>query len=40
MGKRPAEVELFEGNMASIQREIRPSMQREEHQPWKQDSNE
>ena len=30
MGKRPAAVELFEGNMGSIQREIRPSMQREE----------
>ena len=30
MGKRPAGVELFEGNMASIQREIRPSMQRDE----------
>jgi RNA-directed DNA polymerase len=30
MGKRPAGVELFEGNMASMQREIRPSMQRDE----------
>ena len=30
MGKRPAEVELFEGNMGSIQREVRPSMQRED----------
>ena len=30
MGKRPAEGELFEGNMGSIQREIRSSMQREE----------
>lgn len=30
MGKRPAEVELFVGNMGSIQREVRPSMQREE----------
>lgn len=30
MGKRPAEVELFVGNMGSIQREIRPSMQRED----------
>src|SRR5208283_1416881 len=30
MGKRPAEDELFEGNMGSIQREIRSSMQREE----------
>ncbi|MBI3061089.1 MAG: group II intron reverse transcriptase/maturase [Deltaproteobacteria bacterium] len=30
MGKRPAEVELFVGNMGSIQREIRSSMQREE----------
>ena len=30
MGKRPAEVELFGGNMGSIQRESRPSMQREE----------
>ena len=30
MGKRPAEVELFVGNMGSIQREIRASMQREE----------
>ena len=30
MGKRPAEVELFGGNMVSIQREIRPSMQRED----------
>ena len=29
MGKRPAGVELFEGNMGSIQREIRSSMQRE-----------
>src|SRR6266478_2883984 len=30
MGKRPAEVELFSGNMGSIQREPRPSIQREE----------
>jgi len=30
MGKRPAEDELFEGNMGSIQREIRSFMQREE----------
>lgn len=30
MGKRPASVELFDGNMASIQREIWPSMQRDE----------
>jgi len=30
MGKRPADVELFEGNMASIQWEIRPSIQRGE----------
>jgi len=30
MGKRPAEVELFVGNMGSIQRESRSSMQREE----------
>jgi RNA-directed DNA polymerase len=30
MGKRPAEDELFEGNMGSIQREIRASMQRED----------
>ena len=30
MGKRPAEVELFVGNMGSIQREKRSSMQREE----------
>ena len=30
MGKRPAEDELFEGNMGSIQREIRSSMQRED----------
>jgi RNA-directed DNA polymerase len=30
MGKRPAEVELFDGNMGSIQWEIRPSMQRED----------
>jgi hypothetical protein len=30
MGKRPAEGELFEGNMGSIQREIRSSMRREE----------
>jgi RNA-directed DNA polymerase len=30
MGKRPAEDELFEGDMGSIQREIRSSMQREE----------
>src|ERR1700760_312146 len=29
MGKRPAGVELFEGNMASIQGEIRPSIQRD-----------
>jgi hypothetical protein len=28
MGKRPAGVELFEGNMASMQWEIRPSIQR------------
>src|SRR6201987_4157003 len=30
MGKRPAEDELFVGNMGSIQREIRASMQRED----------
>jgi RNA-directed DNA polymerase len=30
MGKRPASVELFEGNMASMQGEIWPSMQRDE----------
>jgi len=30
MGKRPAEVELLSGDMGSIQREIRPSIQREE----------
>src|SRR5216683_287948 len=30
MGKRPAEDELFVGNMGSIQREIRTSMQRED----------
>jgi RNA-directed DNA polymerase len=30
MGKRPAEAELFVGNMGSIQREIRASMQRED----------
>ena len=30
MGKRPAEVESFVGDMGSIQWEIRPSMQREE----------
>jgi RNA-directed DNA polymerase len=30
MGKRPAGVELFEGNMVSMQRGIRPSMQRDE----------
>ena len=30
MGKRSAVVELFLGNMGSIQREIRPSMQRED----------
>src|SRR5271165_3088100 len=30
MGKRPAEDALFEGNVGSIQREIRSSMQREE----------
>jgi RNA-directed DNA polymerase len=30
MGKRPASVELFESNMASMQREIWPSMQRDE----------
>jgi RNA-directed DNA polymerase len=30
MGKRPAAVELFVGNMGSIQWEIRPSMQRED----------
>jgi RNA-directed DNA polymerase len=30
LGKRPAEVELFVGNMGSIQWEIRPSMQRED----------
>ena len=29
MGKRPAGVELFEGNMASMQWEIRPSIQRD-----------
>ena len=30
MGKRPAEDERFEGDMGSIQREIRSSMQRED----------
>ena len=30
MGKRSAEVELFDGNMGAIQWEIRPSMQRED----------
>ena len=30
MGKRSAVVELFLGDMGSIQREIRPSMQRED----------
>ena len=30
MGKRPASVGLFEGNMASMQWEIGPSMQRDE----------
>ena len=30
MGKRPEEIELFEGDMGSIQRENRSSMQREE----------
>ena len=30
MGRRPASVELFEGNMASMQWEIGPSMQRDE----------
>ena len=30
MGKRSAVVELFLGNMGSIQREIRPSIQRED----------
>jgi group II intron reverse transcriptase/maturase len=30
MGKRPAEVELLSGDMGSIQRETRPSIQREE----------
>ena len=30
MGKRSAVVELFSGNMGSIQRETRPSMQRED----------
>ncbi len=30
MGKRAAEVELFVGNMNPIQREEKPSMQREE----------
>jgi hypothetical protein len=30
MGKRPAGVGLFEGNMVSMQREIRPSIQRDE----------
>ena len=29
MGKRPAGVELFEGNMASMQWERRPSIQRD-----------
>jgi hypothetical protein len=29
MGKRPAGVELFEGNMATMQWEIRPSIQRD-----------
>src|SRR5262245_27511365 len=32
MGKRSAEVELLLGNMGSMQREIRPSMQREDRQ--------
>ena len=30
MGKRPASVGLFEGNMASMRWEIGPSMQRDE----------
>jgi RNA-directed DNA polymerase len=30
MGKRSAAVELFLGNMGSIQRETRPSIQRED----------
>ena len=31
MGKRSAVVELFLGDMGSIQRELRPSTQREDH---------
>ena len=40
MGKRPAEDELFEGNMGSIQREIRTLCKEKMNQPWKRDSNE
>ena len=40
MGKRPAGVELFEGNMASMQREIGRLCKETNRHPWKQDSNE
>jgi hypothetical protein len=40
MGKRPAGVELFEGNMASMQREIGRLCNETNRSPWKQDSNE
>jgi RNA-directed DNA polymerase len=30
MGKRPAEGDVLDGNMDSMQRETRPSMQRDE----------
>jgi hypothetical protein len=40
MGKRPAGVELFEGNMASMQRERGRLCKETNRQPWKQDSNE
>jgi hypothetical protein len=40
MGKRPAEGELFDGNMGSIQREGFGLLCKEKiSQPWQQDSN-
>lgn len=40
MGKRPADVDSFEGDMASIQKKDRPSMQRDDPPPRQRDSKE
>ena len=39
MGKRSAVVELFLGDMGSMQRELRPSIQREDQLTWKRNLN-